>query len=236
MSGAAVLAARYRPGVDTQATHPVHLIALPVSAAVGAVGALCGTLLSPQKLETVEPGQGKPCSMCVLRHAATTQPSTTELPTEAAMRQRARLATHPDETTAYRGPDWPVHLQGDQVVLPLGHCATALVMPMDLAETIMPILTVLDRPAPVLLHPDAPGCGVVIAGEPYGVPLPWPEAVQVVTGMLVLPPSRTPRGPVHWYRQAPTQPLGICREIDIFAAIRTAGRAARGSQGRELRP
>lgn len=112
------------------------------------------------------------------------------------------------------------------MVLPLGHCATAQIVPVDLAEAIMPILTALDRPAPALLHPDAPGCGVVIAGEPYGVPLPWPEAVQVVTGMLALPPSLTPHGPVRWYRQAPDHPLATCREIDIFAAVRTAGPAA----------
>lgn len=145
------------------------------------------------------------------------------------MPEEARLATHPDET-AYQGLGWPVHLQGDQVVLPLGQCATALVVPMDLAEAITPILTALNRPAPVLLHPDAAGCCVVIAGEPYGVPLPWPEPVRVVTGVLALPPSQTPHGPVRWYRQAPTHPLGTCREIDVFAAVRTAGQAAQAAR------
>lgn len=225
MSFAAVLAARYRPGVGARAAHPVHLIPLPVRAADGAVGALCGALLSLRDLETVEPGQGMPCSMCVLQRAVTTQVQATELPTEAAMPQRAGLATHPDET-AYRELGWPVRRQGDQVVLPLGHCATALVVPVGLAEAIMPILTALDHPAPVLLRPDNPGCGVVIAGEPYGVPLPWPETVQVVTGTLTLPPSRTSHGPVRWYGQAPTHSLATCREIDVFAAVRTVGQAA----------
>lgn len=145
------------------------------------------------------------------------------------MPEEARLATHPDET-AYHGVGWPVHLQGDQVVLPLGQCATALIVPMDLVEAITPILAALDRPAPVLLHPDAAGCCVVIAGEPYGVPLPWPEPVRVVTGVLALPPSQTPHGPVRWYRQAPTHPLGTCREIDVFAAVRTAGQAAQAAR------
>jgi hypothetical protein len=90
----------------------------------------------------------------------------------------------------------PGSITNAPVPLPLGHYATAQIVPVDLAEVIRLILTALDRPAPVLLHPDAPECGVVMAGEPYGVPLPWPEAVQVVTGMLALSPSQTSHGPV----------------------------------------
>ncbi len=219
------MAARYRPGVGAQASHPVHLIPLPVRAADSATSALCGALLSPPKLETVEPGQGTPCSMCVRQRAAMIQAPTTEAPAEAATPQLAGPATHLD-STAYCALGWPVHVQGDHVVLPLGNCATAQIVPVDLAEAITPILTALDRPAPVLFHPDAPGCGVIIAGEPYGVPLPWPDAVQRITGALALPPSRTPNGPVRWYGQAPTHPLATCREIDIFAAVRTAAHAA----------
>ena len=230
MNCAAVLAARYRPGLDVQATHPVHLIPLPVRAVSGAVSSFCGALLCPQKMETVEPGQGLPCSMCVLQHAAATQSPITELSTGATSPQAAGPTTLLGEA-AYCALDWPVHLQGDRVVLPLGQCAAAQIMPVDLIEAIMPILTALDRPVSVLVHPDIPGCGVVIAGEPYGVPLPWPETVQVVTGMLALPPSRTPHGPVGWYRQAPTEPLANCREIDIFAAVRTAGQVAHRARG-----
>lgn len=205
MSSTAALAARYRPGADADATHPVHLLPLPVPTAVGAVGAFCGTLLSLRKLETVESGQGVPCSMCVLQHATTTQA--------------------PRGETDYSALGWPVHLQGDQLVLPLGHYATAQIVPVELAAAITPILAALDRPVPVLVHPDAPGCGVIIAGEPYGVPLPWPKTVQVVTGMLALPPSRTPHGPVRWwYKQAPHHPLTTCREIDVFSAMRTTDR------------
>ena len=229
MSCPTVLAARYRPGVGAQASHPVHLLPLPVRAADSAAGALCGALLSPQSLETVEPGQGTPCSMCVQQQAATIHTPSTD----AATPQLAGLTAGLDGT-AYCALGWPVRLRGEQVVLPLGHCATAQIVPMDLAETIMPILNALDRPAPVLLHPDAPGCGVVIAGEPYGIPLPWPETVQVITGMLALPPSGTPHGPVRWYRQAPAHPLATCREIDVFAAVRTAGQAAHRPQSRGL--
>ncbi|MGH3897803.1 MAG: hypothetical protein ACRDTA_06015 [Pseudonocardiaceae bacterium] len=225
MNSAAVLAARYRPGLDVQATHPVHLIPLPFRAEIGLVSSFCGSLLCPQKLETVKLTEGTRCSMCVLQYAVATQSPITELPTGAASPQGAGPTTRLGEA-AYCALDWPVHLQGDRVVLPLGQCATAQIMPVDLIEAITPILTALDRPMSVLVHPDAAGCGVVIAGEPYGVPLPWPETVQVVTGMLALPPSRTPQGPVGWYHQAPTQPLANCREIDVFAAVRTAEQAA----------
>jgi hypothetical protein len=212
VSGTAALAARYRPGADADATQPVHLVPLPVRTAVGAVSAFCGTLLSMPKLEAVESGQGVPCPMCVLQHGATTQA--------------------PQNETDYSSLDWPVQLQGDQLVLPLGHCATAHIVPMDRVAAITLILAALDRPVPVLIHPDAPGCGVVIAGEPYGVPLPWPATVQVVTGMLPLPPSQTPHGPVHWYQQhQPHHPLTTCREIDVFSAMRTAGPAAHEQSG-----
>ena len=211
MSHAAALAARYRPGADADATHPVHLVPLPVHSAVGAIGAFCGTLLSLPKLEAVESGQGVPCSMCVLQHAATAQT--------------------PQSETDYSALGWPVQLQGDQLMLPLGHSATALIVPVELVAAITPILAALDCPVPILVHPDAPGCGVIIAGEPYGVPLPWSETVQVVTGMLPLPPSRTPHGPVHWYQHAPHHPLTTCREIDIFSTLRTAEPAAHGQSG-----
>ena len=210
MSSAAVLATRYRAGAAADATRPVHLVPLPVQTAVGAVGAFCGELLSLPKLEAVESGQGVACPMCVLQHGATTQA--------------------PRSKTDYSSQDWPVQMQGEQLVLPLGHCATAHLLPMDLAAAITPILAALDRPVPVLIHPDAPGCGVVIAGEPYGVPLPWPETAQVV-GMLPLPPSRTPHGPVHWYQDAPHHPLTTCREIDVFSAMRAAGPAAQQQSG-----
>jgi hypothetical protein len=180
VSGAAALAARYRPGADADATHPVHLVPLPVRTAVGAVGAFCGALLSLPKLETVESGQGVPCPMCVMQHCPTMQV--------------------PRSETDYSSLGWPVHVQGDQVMLPLGHCATAQIVPVELAVAITPILAALDRPVPVLVHPDAPGCGVVIAGEPYGVPLPtginehhsirWPPAGRSTSSPRYAPPDR----------------------------------------------
>lgn len=65
------------------------LPALPCTTIAPMTPASAGALLSQQKLETVESGQGMPCSVCVLQHAATEAP-TTELVTEAAMPQRSR--------------------------------------------------------------------------------------------------------------------------------------------------
>jgi len=66
---------------------------------------------------------------------------------------------------------------------------------------------------------------VLLAGESYGVPLSWPSGVQVATGMLPLPPTVTPRGPVTWVHLPEANTLRLSREIDVFAAVRTALRA-----------
>ncbi|MPZ67490.1 MAG: hypothetical protein GEU83_19015 [Pseudonocardiaceae bacterium] len=80
-------------------------------------------------------------------------------------------------------------------------------------------------------HNGAPEHRVLLAGEPYGVPLPWPAGVHPVTGMLPLPPSVTPLGPIHWYEPPHDPDLRACREIDIFGAVRTTLRAAAHAQG-----
>ena len=62
------------------------------------VGAFCGTLPSLPKLETVESGQGMPCPMCVLQHAATTQAprSETDYSSRAAALARNGPGGHRD--------------------------------------------------------------------------------------------------------------------------------------------
>lgn len=134
----------------------------------------------------------------------------------------------------YRNLGWPVDLRGDQVVLSLAGRATALIVPVDLAEVITSILAARDRPVPTLVHPGAPGGVVLIAGEPSSGSLPWPGPVQVAEGALALPPSRTRHGPVRWYGPVPTHRLAHCREIDVFAAIRTA--LAASTPARPRRP
>ncbi|MGH4019918.1 MAG: hypothetical protein ACRDT0_11900 [Pseudonocardiaceae bacterium] len=65
-NGAPVMCVRYRPGVLGESARAVHLVALPVRAGAGAISALCGALLALDQIETVEPGQGMPCTMCLL--------------------------------------------------------------------------------------------------------------------------------------------------------------------------
>ncbi len=119
---------------------------------------------------------------------------------------------------------------GDQLLLALGTDVTALVLPSALADAVTPILAALDRAPPVLAHPGAPEHRIVLAGEPYDVPLPWPPGVHPVTGALPLPPSTTRQGTVRW-NQPPRNPdLRTCREIDVFGAVHTTLRAAAVAQ------
>ncbi|MGQ0719226.1 MAG: hypothetical protein ACT4NP_18320 [Pseudonocardiales bacterium] len=41
-------------------------------------------------------------------------------------------------------------------------------------------------------------------------------------GVLLLPPTVTPRGPITWVRPPGENSLRLCREIDLFGAVRTA--------------
>ncbi|MGH4019919.1 MAG: hypothetical protein ACRDT0_11905 [Pseudonocardiaceae bacterium] len=111
-------------------------------------------------------------------------------------------------------------IRRDQVLLTLGSEATALVMPVGLADRVEAVLSERQRPGAVLIHPYVPEHRVFVAGEPFGVPLPWPPTVQVATGTLPLPPSTTPRGPVAWHCLPDDHALRMCREIDISAAVR----------------
>lgn len=52
--------------------------------------------------------------------------------------------------------------------------------------------------------------------------LPWPSQVHRVTGVLLLPPTVTPRGPITWTRPPREDSLQLCREIDLFLAMRAA--------------
>ncbi|MGH4021486.1 MAG: hypothetical protein ACRDT0_20095 [Pseudonocardiaceae bacterium] len=140
----------------------------------------------------------------------------------------------PADPTAYEKWGWPVTACGDQVLLTLDAEATALALPTGLVEAVTPILAALDRSAPVLVHPGAPQHRVLLAGEPFGVPLPWPAGVHTVTGALPLPPSTTPLGPITWHQPPSTPDLRTCREIDIFGAVRTTLRAAAHAQDRSI--
>jgi len=208
-----VVLVRARHARGGQARRVVHLAALPSGAEASSLAtALCGTTLAADDVETVTPGTGVPCSRCLL------------------CQDGAVLPPLPSVRT-YQEWGWPVTVCGDQVLLAMGAEVTALVLSVGLAEAVTAILTGRDRRAPVLVNPGAPEDRVLLAGEPYGVPLPWPARVRVVTGTLPLPPSTSPFGPIRWQQRPTTPNLSGCREIDIFGAVHTTLRAATDADG-----
>ncbi len=200
-------------------TGAVHLAVRPAQPASGAISTVCGALMAREQLEVAELGSGVPCSLCLILRAATEQPVTPARELSAAGPTPTHRRVSPE---GYAALGWPVTLRGDQVSLTLDGEVTALVLPTALAEQTMQVLIAHARPAPVLTHPDAPEHRVLIAGEPYGIPLPWPDEAQVVTGHLALPPTVTPRGAVTWAHLPDGHALTLCREIDLIGAIYTA--------------
>jgi hypothetical protein len=73
-----------------------------------------------------------------------------------------------------------------------------------------------------LAHPYTPEHHILLTGERYGVTLPWPPQVHQVTGVLLLPPTVTSRGPITWTNPPREDSLRLCREIELFGAVRTA--------------
>jgi hypothetical protein len=115
-----------------------------------------------------------------------------------------------------------VTLHRDQVRLSLHGDVSALIIPVPLGTEVTRILTQRRCAPPVLAHPYAPEHHILLTGERYGVPLPWPPQVHQVTGALLLPPTLTPRGPVTWAHSPRQDSLRLCREIDLLGALRTA--------------
>jgi hypothetical protein len=213
-----VVLVRYRPGVTGETARTVHVVPLPTDGLAGVVGALCGAALMLEGIETVVPGQGMPCTMCVITHVTGTAPIG-EPPAGNPDGAGAGLAAG---GAYYQQWDWPVILHRDQVRLSL-HCdVSALAIPVPLGTEVTEILTRRRCAPAVLAHPDIPEHRIVLTGERYGVPLPWPHQVHRVTGVLLLPPTVTPRGPITWAQPPQEDSLRLCREIDLFGALRTA--------------
>ncbi|MPZ66863.1 MAG: hypothetical protein GEU83_15600 [Pseudonocardiaceae bacterium] len=112
-------------------------------------------------------------------------------------------------------------LRRDQVTLDLDRQVVPLLIPTDLTTDVTAILAARRCPAPILAHPDVSEHRVLLAGEPFDAALPWPPGVAQVTGTLPIPPTVTPRGPVTWIEPPQPDALRLCREIDLFAAVRT---------------
>jgi hypothetical protein len=207
-----VVLVRYRPGVIGETARTVHVVPLPTDERVSVVGALCGAALMVHDIELVTPREGMPCTLCVLTQALGTVP-----PGESGA-DAAGLAAG---GAAYQGWGWPVTLHRDQVRLSL-HCdVSAWALPVPLGTEVTEILTRRRCAPPVLAHPYAPEHHIVLTGERYGVPLPWPHQVHQISGVLLLPPTATPRGPITWIQPPQEDSLQLCREIDLFGALRT---------------
>jgi len=208
-----VVLVRYRRGVTGETARTVHVVPLPTDGQAGAVGALCGAALLLEDIETVSPGQGMPCTLCVVTQALGTLPSGS--PGSAGVGLAAG-------GVAYRQWGWPVVLHRDQVRLSLHGEVSALAIPVPLCTAVTEIL-VQRRCAPsVLAHPYTPDHHILLTGERYGVTLPWPAQVHRITGVLLLPPTVTPRGQITWARPPVEDSLRLCREIDLFGALRIA--------------
>lgn len=217
-----VVLLRHRLGVVGETSRMVHVVPL---ALVGEAGvALCGALLCPDEVETVRPGQGMPCSLCLISHiSAGTSPTPADTP---ATTDPSEVISSDTRSVAaavgYRVWGWPVVLRGDQVWLNLEPDTVALSIPIPLPEQVIAILTQRRCPPLVLVSPDMPEHRVLLAGERYGVALPWPPSVCRSTGTVPLPPTMIPRGLVTWMHPPEQDALALCREVDVFAALRTA--------------
>lgn len=132
--------------------------------------------------------------------------------------------------TRYLSWAWPVTMCGDQVLLAVGAEVAAIALPARLTDAVVAVLDSWCCPLPVLSDPNAPAYRVLLAGDPFGVPLPWPADVHPAGASVSLPPSTTPHGPVTWQRSPAGPELWTCREIDIFAAVRAVQRTAASSE------
>lgn len=213
-----VILVRYRPDRAGQTARTVHLAPLPDGGQPGALTGLCGIPLHPEDVEQVTPGEGMPCDLCAVSHLSVLPPETAP---EAAA-PTSGLDAGPSEAEAvYCEWGWPVTLRRDPVWLGLGATAVALMIPAVLAARVATVLTGRRCLPAMFVHPYAPEQRILLAGEPYPVPLPWPAGMYRVSTSVLLPPTMTPRGPLTWARPPHPDALALCREIDVLGALRT---------------
>jgi hypothetical protein len=211
-----VMLVRYRSGVAGQTARAVHLVPMPDGAVAGTVGTLCGALLGLEEIETVNFGQGLPCTMCVLHQVSVTAP-VVEPPVDSPDSEGAGLING----VAYQAWGWPVIQHRDQTRLRLDCNVSAIAIPILLSTELTQILIERHCDPAVLAHPYTPEHHLILTGERFGTPLPWPPGVHQVIGVLMLPPTMTPRGPMTWIQPPHQDSLHLSREIDVFAALRT---------------
>jgi hypothetical protein len=209
---------RYRAGVTGQTARTVHLVTPPERGQAGALGTVCGSLMSVALIETVTAGQGMPCNECVIHQLS----AMTEHP---VVRPDSDDDGHGDglvDRATYDAWGWPVNQHCEQMQLSPQCDVSAIAVPIPLSAELIRILTARRCAPAVLADPDAPEHHYVLVGEKYGAMLPWPSNVHPISGALMLPPTMTPRGPIIWIQPPSKDSLRLSREIDVFGALRAA--------------
>jgi hypothetical protein len=122
---------------------------------------------------------------------------------------------------AYQGWGWPLIRRHDLIQLSLDGDVSAIAIPTPMSAEVIRVLNARYCAPAVLAHPYAPEHHMVLVGERFGAPLPWPPGVYQVNGTLMLPPTMTIDGPITWVQPPCTDSLRLSREIDVFGALRT---------------
>src|SRR5947209_4742278 len=99
-----VMLVRYRPGLTGQSARTVHLVPVPQELRAGAAAALCGAVLCMVEIEIVGPGQGMPCTACLLNEVSTPITAVGQPPAGSPDSTGAMLVGG----AAYRAWGWPV--------------------------------------------------------------------------------------------------------------------------------
>ncbi|MGB6164774.1 MAG: hypothetical protein WBF75_19825 [Pseudonocardiaceae bacterium] len=175
-----------------------------------------GSVPAPDLGETLTPGHGMPRPLCMTNHRAANPPPTSS-PHEGIHGETDPLVAG----VCYQAWGWPVTVCGHQVWLTLEPDTVALAIPVLLAAQVTGILN-HHRPPPTLIHPETPEHWVLLAGRCAEGALPWPAWVHRATGTLALPPTMTEHGPITWTHPPEADARRLCREFDVFAALRTA--------------
>jgi hypothetical protein len=136
--------------VAGETVRTVHVVTLPTEGQAGVVSALCGAVLMLEDIETVNPGEGMPCTACVV-HRMTGPTPTGQPPADGP--ESADAVGCGTGGVAYQGWGWPVTLHRDQVRLSLDREVSALAIPVPLAIEATRILATRGCSAPVLTHP-----------------------------------------------------------------------------------
>lgn len=210
-----VMLVRYRPGTTGQITRAVHLVPMADWHVAGTVATLCGAVLSLDDIETVNSGQGMPCTMCILNQVTATAPAVVP-PMDSLDSDDAGFING----VAYQAWAWPVTRHRDQIRLRLDCDLSAIAIPILLSTEVLQLLTARHCDPAVLAHPYTPHHHLILTGERLPAPLPWPPGVHQITGTLLLPPTMTPRGPITWMRPPHQDSQHLSREIDVFGALR----------------